>query len=104
MNTDDALARQLSSPNPPSDNTLSTSKDSKKVQKVISGRVTKARKSPRAATKKDYKALGDPFVATLNSDGEKVFPTDRSDSEDSFASDKGYSEGHEDSIEMGEAI
>ncbi len=105
MNTDDALAQQLRSPDPSSDNKLSTSQTSRKAQKVISGRVTKARKSPRGATKKDYKALGDPFIATtfLNSDGEKVFPTDHSDSEDSVAS-KGYSGGYEDGLEMEEAV
>ena len=96
MDTDDALAQQLGTP----------SKSSKKARKVISGRVTKARKSPRSATKKDYKALGDPFIGTtfLNADGEKVFPTDDSDSEGSFASDKGYSGEQDDGVEMEEAI
>lgn len=96
MNTDDALAQQLGTP----------SKSSKKAQKVISGRVSKARKSPRAATKKDYKALGDPFVGTtfLNSDGEKVFPTDDSDGEDSVASDKGYSGEDEGGVKIEDAV
>ena len=96
MDTDDALAQQLGTP----------SKSSKKAQKVTNGRVTKARKSPRSATKKDYKTLGDPFVGTtfMNSDGEKVFPTDHSDSEDSYASDNGYSGEQDDGIRMEEAI
>ena len=96
MDTDNALAQQLGTP----------SNSSKKTQKVISGRVTKARKSPRSATKKDYKALGDPFIGTtfLNSDGEKVFPTDHSDSEDSSASDKGFNGEHDDVVKMEEAI
>ena len=106
MDTDDALARQLRSPSARGDDKLSASKTPKKAQKVINGRVTKARKSPRATIKKDYMALGDPFIGStfLNSDGEKIFPTDHSDSEDLFASDKGYDGKHEDGQEMEEAV
>ena len=96
MATDDALAQQLGTP----------PKSSKKTQKVIGGRVTKARTSPRSATKKNYKALGDPFIGTtfLNSDGEKVFPTDNSDSEDSSTSDKGFNGEFDDVVKTEEAI
>ena len=106
MDTDDALAQQLESPSIRGDNKLSVSKASEKAQKVINGRVTKARKSPRATIKKDYMALGNPFIGTtfVNSDGEKVFPTDHSDSEDLFSSDKGYNKKYEDGHEMEEAV
>ena len=106
MDTDDALARQLDSASTHSDNKLSASKTTKKAQKVINGRVTKARKSPRATIKKDYMALGDPFIGStfLNSDGEKIFPTDHSDSEDLFENDKGYGGKHEDGQGMEEAV
>ena len=97
MNADDARARQLKSPSTRADNELFASNTPKKAQKVLNGRVTKARKSPRSTIKKDYMALGDPFVgsAFLNSDGEKIFPTDNSDSDDIFESDKGYENGQE---------
>lgn len=106
METDDALAQQLRSPSNGGDKKLFTSKTPKKAQKVINGRVTKARKSPRATIKKDYMALGDPFIGStfLNSDGEKIFPTDHSDSEDLFESDKGYDGKHEDGQGMEEAV
>ena len=102
MDTDSALAQQLDSTNARGNNKLSASKTFRKTQKVINGRVTKARKSPRAAIKKDYIALGDPFGGSsfMNSDGEKIFPTDRSSSEDSFASDKGYDAKDEHGQEM----
>ena len=106
IDTDDALAQQLSSPSTRGDDKHPASKPSKKAQKVINGRITKARKSPRAAVKKDYMALGDPFVGSsfINSDGEKIFPADHSDSEDSFSSDKGYDEKSGDSQEMEVAV
>lgn len=50
----------------------------------------KSRVSPRKATKKDYKSLGDPYLAmenTQDSNGERIFEHDKSDSEDSAASD-----------------
>lgn len=57
---------------------------------------TKSRVSPRSSgKKKDYKTLGDPFVAfenTLDSNGEKIFNRDRSLSEDSAASDGEFRE------------
>ena len=106
MDTDDTLAQQLESPSTRRDNKLSTLNTSKKAQRVINGRVTKARKSPRATIKKDYMALGDPFIGStfLNSDGEKIFPTDHSDSEDLFENDKGYGGKHEDGQGMEEAV
>ena len=84
------------------------SKNNKQRQKTIGGRVTKARVSPRKTAKKDYKALEDPFVALkaeTDGDGEKVFNTDKSDGEDSFASDAEYMKGaQEATIKMEEAI
>lgn len=61
---------------------------SAKREKTVGGRVTKARISPRKTAKKDYKALEDPFVRVnaVDVDGEKVFGTDKSDSEDPYAS------------------
>lgn len=53
-------------------------------------KTVKSRVSPRKAAKKDYKTLGDPFVAldnAENSSGEVIFGTDKSESEDSAASD-----------------
>lgn len=50
----------------------------------------KSRVSPRKAAKKDYKTLGDPYVAMENandSNGEKIFGEEKSESEDSAASD-----------------
>lgn len=49
----------------------------------------KSRVSPRQKAKQDYKSLGDPFVAMENADsnGEKIFGHDKSESEDSAASD-----------------
>ena len=51
-------------------------------------------------------ALEDPFIGStfLNSDGEKIFPTDHSDSEDLFESDKGYDGKYEDGQEMEGAV
>ena len=105
IDTDDAIAHQLNSSNT-RDDKHPVSKSSGKTQKVINGRITKARKSPRAVIKKNYMALGDPFVGSsfVNSDGEKIFPTDHSDSEDSFPSDKGYGAKDEDGQEMEEGV
>lgn len=50
----------------------------------------KSRVSPRKAAKKDYKSLGDPYQAmenTQDSNGERIFEHEKSDSEDSAASD-----------------
>lgn len=50
----------------------------------------KSRVSPRKGAKKDYKSLGDPFGALKNakdSNGENIFGHDKSESEDSYASD-----------------
>ncbi|MCJ1462306.1 hypothetical protein MMC07_000906 [Pseudocyphellaria aurata] len=50
---------------------------------------TKSRVSPRKAAKKDYKAIGDPYVSMENNDsnGERIFGDEKSESEDSAASD-----------------
>ena len=106
MDTDDARARQLKSPSTRGGNELAASKTPKKAQRVLNGRVDKARKSPRSTIKKDYMALGDPFVgsAFLNSDGEKIFPLDNSDIEDLFESDKGYDGKYENGQELEEAV
>lgn len=78
------------------------------LQKTIGGRVTKARVSPRKTANNDYKVLGDPFVAMTGSadaDGEKVFNTDKSESENSFVSDLEYLEDAKmATIKMEEAI
>lgn len=68
--------------------------------------MTKNRASPRKASKKDYKALGDPFVALNGTiDGEKVFTTDKSESEDSYASDPEFvKDAQAATIKMEEAI
>lgn len=85
-----------------------TPNDSSKLQKTISGRVTKARISPRKSAKKDYKTLEDPFVAmnsTVDADGEKVFDTDKTMSEDSYPTDGEFGKAAmEATIKMEEAI
>lgn len=51
---------------------------------------TKSRVSPRSSAKKDYKTLGDPYIAlenALDTNGEQIFQKDKSDTEDSAASD-----------------
>ena len=86
----------------------SASNGNKKIQKIISGRVTKKRASSRKTGKKDYKALDDPFQAmngTTNGDDEKVFDTEKSESEDSYPSDEEYmKDAKAASIKMEEAI
>lgn len=63
---------------------------SAKTTKTTKGAPTKSRVSPRSSVKKDYKTLGDPYIAletAVDSNGEPIFGKDKSDSEDSAASD-----------------
>ena len=67
------------------------------TNKVIAGRVTKNRASPRKLSKTDYAHLDDPFAtidADTDGDGEKVFGDAPSSSEDSAAEDDAF-EGDE---------
>ena len=59
---------------------------------VASPKRQKTRVSPRGISKKDYKALEDPFPTTNATDGEgnTIFEADKSSSEDSAASDEEY--------------
>lgn len=90
------------------DNAATTPNHSAKRQKTISGRVTKARISPRKSGKKDYKALDDPFVAmdtTLDANGEKVFDIEKTESEDSYGTDGEFGKAAmQATIKMEEAI
>ena len=90
------IEQGLSPPDTDDGKHIKTFNTSNKHEKTISGRVTKPRISPRKGSKKDYKKLGDPFVelkGTTNTDGEQVFDTEKSDSEDSFESDGDYMKG-----------
>lgn len=95
---DDTEAEQEATP-PDTDtceNAPKTPGAAAKRQRTIGGRITKPRLSPRKSAKKDYKALDDPFVdmnGTVDGDGNKVFDTDKSDSEDTFASDAEFTNG-----------
>ena len=63
---------------------------SAKTPKTNKGVSTKSRVSPRSSAKKDYKTLGDPYIALENAvdtNGEQIFQKDKSDAEDSAASD-----------------
>ncbi len=82
---------------------------SAKRQKTIGGRITKPRLSPRKSGKKDYKALEDPFVdmkSTVDGDGNRVFDTDKSDSEDTYADDAEFTNGgtEEGNVKMEEVV
>ena len=66
--------------------------------KVISGRVRKARVSPRQSVKPDYKKLGDPFVGmdeAKDEHGNNIFGNDESGSEDTYPSDAEFRDGEE---------
>jgi hypothetical protein len=78
--------------NPITANSSATPTPSTKRNKTLGGRITKARISPRKYTKKNYKALENPYagVEAIDADGEKIFETDMSDSEDPNASDKDF--------------
>ena len=106
IDTDDALTQQLDSPSTCGDDKHPASKPSKTARTVINGRITKARKSPRAAIRQDHIARGDPLVggSFANSDREKIFPTDPSGSEDSILSDNGYDTTNGDSQAMEAAV
>lgn len=62
--------------------------------KVITGRVTKARKSPRqSSVKKDYQKMLDPFNDfgdVVDGDGDAIFDRQGVTSEDSLDSDQDY--------------
>lgn len=69
---------------------IGTLAPSKKAMKAAN---TKSLVSPRKASKKDYKALGDPFPSMEdgnNSNGENLFRNVKTESEDSAASDKEF--------------
>lgn len=64
-----------------------SSAETTKAKKAVRA---KSRVSPRKGAKKDYKSLGDPFATMDNvndSSGENIFGHDKSESEDSAASD-----------------
>jgi len=85
---------------PPETDDNAPSTPSNKRQKTIGGRVTK-RLSPRKAVKKDYKKIEDPFMEmndATDGDGEKVFGTEKSDSEDSQASDGEFGKEKDDAV------
>ena len=106
---DESDAEQEATP-PATDsaNETTTTANGNKRQKTISGRITKNRVSPRKNVKKDYKALDNPFEAfhsATDGDGEKVFSTDKSESEDSATSDQDYMKGAQAAtMKMEEAI
>lgn len=73
-------------------------KGAKGGDKVITGRVTKARKSPRQSSvvRKDYQKMLDPYNDlrdVVDEDGDAIFDRQAMTSEDSMDSDKEY--GHE---------
>ncbi|KAL8844169.1 MAG: hypothetical protein Q9176_001575 [Flavoplaca citrina] len=73
-------------------------KGAKGGDKVITGRITKARKSPRQSSvvRKDYQKMLDPYNDlrdVVDGDGDAVFDRQALTSEDSMDSDKEY--GHE---------
>ena len=59
------------------------------ADKVFSGRVTKARVSPRKIDKKNYQGMLDPFNQIEDADetGERIFKVQKSESEDSNPDD-----------------
>ena len=60
------------------------------ADKVLAGRVTKARVSPRKTMKKNYKMMVDPFndmQDATDETGERIFAQEKSDSEDSYPTD-----------------
>lgn len=66
------------------------------TNKVIAGRVTKKRASPRKLSKTDYARLDDPFASMevdTDGDGERVFRDDPISSEDSATEDGEFKGG-----------
>lgn len=93
------IKTEYKTPTPASKTTSSSA-----TNKVIAGRVTKKRASPRKITKPDYHHLDDPF-ATMDADtdgeGGKVFGEVASSSEDSAAEDGAFEAGEvEDDVPM----
>ena len=78
------------------DNAVLTTPNSN-LLKTMDGRVTKSRASPRKTIKKDYKKIEDPFADlqdATDGEGEKVFGTDKSETENSQASDEDFGRVH----------
>lgn len=77
---------------PPEEPTVQ--KPGKEGDKVITGRVIKARKSPRqTSVKKDYQKMLDPFNDfrdVVDGDGDAIFDRQGVTSEDSLDSDQDY--------------
>ncbi|KAL8902774.1 MAG: hypothetical protein Q9171_007603, partial [Xanthocarpia ochracea] len=75
-----------------SEDGISTPKTSiKGKDKIISGRITKARKSPRSSVLKDYQKMLDPFndfVDVVDEGGNAIFARQGMTPEDSLDSDK----------------
>ena len=92
MNTLNATDYEDNEADNEADNETTTPAPSAKRQKTIGGRITKARVSPRKISKKNYKALEDPFAAVdaTDGEGEKVFGTEKSESEDECATDDDF--------------
>lgn len=71
----------------------------KEGDKVITGRVTKARKSPRqSSVKKNYQKMLDPFNDfgdVVDGDGDAIFDRQGVTSEDSLDSDQDYNRREE---------
>lgn len=75
----------------------------KTANKVIAGRVTKMRASPRKIQKPDYTHLHDSFAtldADTDGDGERVFGDEPSSSEDSAAEDGAFEGGEVEDVPM----
>ena len=109
VKTDDEVKEeQTLAENGSTSHRASASNGTKNIQKTITGRVTKKRASPRKTGKKDYKALDDPFPAmngTTDADEDKVFHTEKSESEDEYPSDEEYmKDAKAASIKLEEAI
>ena len=66
--------------------------DNENADKVLTGRVTKARVSPRKIEKKNYQGMLDPFNQIEDADetGERIFKVENTESEDSNPDDVEY--------------
>jgi len=81
---------------PKNNGNLSTPATSAKRQKTLGGKVTK-RFSPRKMAKKDYSKLENPYKSgeVTDGNGDKIFENQKTESEDSYASDNEYHEVRE---------
>ncbi|KAL8778068.1 MAG: hypothetical protein Q9213_007587 [Squamulea squamosa] len=90
--TDADMAMKLES----EDGMIALRKATKGKNKVITGRVTKARKSPRqSSVPKNYERMLDPFndfADVVDEDGDAIFPRQAITPEDSLDSDKEYND------------